>query len=74
MEETGLTITNYRDLYQDGNINFFWGYLPMGDITLSDEHTAYQLLNIDEIGKKGYTMSDIIFNAIKKAYEVVHKA
>ena len=73
-EETGLTITNYRELYQDGNINFFWGYLPSGDIKLSNEHAAYQLLNIDEIGEKGYTMSDIIFNAIKKAYEVVHKA
>tara|TARA_Y100000034_G_C6695957_1_gene306689 strand:+ start:264 stop:677 length:414 start_codon:yes stop_codon:yes gene_type:complete len=73
-EETGLIVTNYTELYKDGNIFFFWGHLPMGDITLSNEHTGYELLNIDEIGEKGYKMSDIFFEAIKRAYEEAQKA
>ena len=73
-EETGLIVTDYRELHEDGNLIFFWGHLPKGDITLSEEHSAYYLLHIDEIGEKGYKMSDILFNAVKKAYELVQKA
>jgi 8-oxo-dGTP pyrophosphatase MutT (NUDIX family) len=73
-EETGLIVTDYRELHEDGNLIFFWGHLPKGDVTLSEEHSAYYLLHIDEISEKGYKMSDILFNAVKKAYELVQKA
>ena len=73
-EETGLIITNYHELYKDENVFFFWGHLPPGDIKLSDEHTGFEQLHLDEIGEKGYKMSDIFFRAIKKAYEEVQKA
>lgn len=73
-EETGLIITEFNEVHNDGNITFFWGHMPEGNVTLSDEHSAYHLLSIDEIGKKGYEMSDILFNAVKKAFELVFKA
>ena len=73
-EETGLIVTDYNELHHDGNLIFFWGRLPKGNIVLSSEHSAYHLLNIDEIGEKGYKISDILFNAVKKAYELIQKA
>ena len=72
-EETGLIVTDYYELHHDGNLILFWGRIPKGNITLSDEHSAYFLLHIDEIGEKGYKMSDVLYNAVKKAYEVAGK-
>lgn len=73
-EETGLIVTDYRKLYNHGNMNFFWGEMPQGEVKLSDEHTAYHLLNIDEINEKGYEISDLMFDAIKKAYELMQNS
>ena len=61
-EETGLIVTDYNEIHHDGNLIFFWGRLPKGNIVLSSEHSAYHLLNIDEIGEKGYKISDILFS------------
>tara|TARA_Y100000593_G_C4302920_1_gene334296 strand:- start:1295 stop:1720 length:426 start_codon:yes stop_codon:yes gene_type:complete len=73
-EETDLIVTDYNEMYNDGNITFFWGHLPKGEVILSEEHSAYYMLNIDEIGEKGYRISDTLFNAVKKAYELIQKA
>jgi len=73
-EETGLIVTKYHKIHEDDGISFFWALLPQGKITLSAEHSAYYLLNINEIGEKGYKMTDSLFNAAKKAYELVQKS
>ena len=68
-EETGLLLSDYRELHQDGDVTFFWGPINKEEITLSKEHSAYYFLSIEEIGEKGYKMSDVFMNGIKRAYE-----
>jgi 8-oxo-dGTP pyrophosphatase MutT (NUDIX family) len=73
-EETGLVVTDYRKLYEHGNLNLFWGMMPKGDVVLSDEHSGYHLLTVDEITKKGYSMTKTLYDAVIKAYELMHKS
>ena len=49
-EETGLTLSEpIEGLYTKGNTSFFKTMMPPQDITLSDEHTDYKFVSIDEI-------------------------
>ena len=73
-EETGLIVTDYRKLYEFGNVTYFMGEMPKGNIKLSDEHEDYYFLTIDEINKKGYKMSKQFYDAILEAYSQMHKS
>ena len=70
---SGLILKNANELIQNGNITFFWGRIPNGEITLSNEHTAYHISNYDEIMKKGFKISDQYAEAIDLAYQEVNK-
>ena len=49
-EETGLTLSEpIGGLYTKENISFFKAMMPPQNITLSDEHTDYKFVSIDEI-------------------------
>ena len=73
-EETGLIVTDYRKLYEFGNTSFYFGEVPKGEVTLSNEHSDYLFLTIDEINKKGFETSKQFMNAIKEAYSQMFKA
>jgi 8-oxo-dGTP pyrophosphatase MutT (NUDIX family) len=73
-EETGLIVTDYRKLYEFGNISFYYGEMPKGEVTLSEEHSDYFFLTINEINKKGFKISNQFYNAISEAFNVMHKS
>jgi 8-oxo-dGTP diphosphatase len=73
-EETGLIVTDYRKLYEFDNISFYYGEMPKGNVVLSDEHSDYFFLTIDEINRKGFSMSKEFYNAIKEAFYQMHKS
>jgi len=73
-EETNLLLTSFTKIYRDDRIHFYWGLLPDQDITLSHEHSGYNLLHLDEIATEGYEISDIFLKAIKEAYKLVQKS
>ena len=72
-EETGLILKNANELVQNKNITFYWGNLPSGQITLSDEHSDYHISSYDEIMKKGFKISNQYAEAINLAYQEVNK-
>ena len=65
-EETGLTIEKPVRMYKEDNITFYKGTFS-GEITLSDEHSAYLLLNPSEINNKRHNISNILRKAVEKA-------
>ena len=71
-EETCLIINNFDKLnFKHGNIMFFWGNMPETEkIQISDEHSAYYFLTLDEIMKSGNKISDKFLEAIKEALEI----
>jgi 8-oxo-dGTP pyrophosphatase MutT (NUDIX family) len=73
-EETGLIITNYKKLYEFGNTSYYFGEIPKGEVVLSDEHSDYFFLTIDEINRKGFKISQHFMNAIKEAYAQMHRS
>ena len=72
-EEIGLIVTNYKKLYEFGTVTYYMGEIPKGNIKLSDEHSDYFLLTVDQINKKGYKMSKQFYNAILEAYNQMDK-
>jgi len=49
-EETGLNVSDVVDLHlKDGNKQFFSAEFLTDDVALSDEHSAYDFFNIDQI-------------------------
>jgi len=73
-EETGLIVTDHRKLYRYGNMDLFYGEMPKGNVVLSDEHSDFHLLTVDEITKKGYQMTKSLYDAVVEAYSLMTKA
>ena len=48
-EETGLSVENPEELYSEKDETFYIADLPNSPVKLSDEHTEYKLVDIDDI-------------------------
>jgi 8-oxo-dGTP pyrophosphatase MutT (NUDIX family) len=69
-EETGLCIEGANELYSSGDETFYIADMPDAPIKLSEEHTEYKMVDIDEIG--GYDdlspkYKDVILTAMEDA-------
>lgn len=47
-EETGLTLSNVKFVCKKVNINFFTGVVDNFDIKISDEHSGYKFISLNE--------------------------
>jgi mutator protein MutT len=48
LEETGLTLLGVKFYSKEANINFFVGAVDSFDIIISDEHSDYKFINVNE--------------------------
>jgi len=64
-EETGLKIADPVELFSRGNTTFYKAVMPEGSVEISNEHTEYKMVSIDNIDDQ--ELSTKYRDAVKEA-------